>query len=128
MEIDIPIMISADGQFSKEFKPLVSKLEMWLNFQALKSNWYSNEDCILSFNFLLIKSLQDKAQQLDAREWTVESGFAYHFDPISLKTEAYIAINDLKDSNINIEQELKSRLTSVTNIIALQHGLTILSC
>lgn len=127
MQVDIPMTINADEQFLNEIKPLLSKLEMWMNFQALKSNWYANEDRIYSFDFTLIKSLQDKSQELEADVWIVEDAFAYAHDPISLKTEAYIIVKDLKGSHFSIEQEIKSRLTSVANIIALQHGLPVLS-
>ena len=126
MQQNLPITIVADGQFSDSLNPLLSKLEMWINFQALKANWYGNEDCILTFDFSLIKKLEEKTQQMMADNWTIESGYAYHYDCSRLITIAFIAIDDLVKGRVGIEQAIKARLKTVANIIALQHGLSAL--
>jgi mRNA-degrading endonuclease YafQ of YafQ-DinJ toxin-antitoxin module len=126
MQQALPITIVADGQFSKALSPLMSQLEMWINFQALKADWYGNEDCSLSFDFSLIRTLEEKAQHMSADNWVVESGYAYHYNRSNFTTIAFIAIADLVQNGVGIEQAIKSRLTAVANIIALQHGLLAL--
>ncbi|WP_415227625.1 hypothetical protein [Psychromonas sp.] len=126
MQQGLPITIAADGQFSNSLKPLLNKLEMWINFQALKANWYGNEDCILSFDYTLVRTLEEKIKHLTADNWIVGSGYAYHYDSSSLTTTAFIAVGDLGQSSVGIEQAIKARLTAVANIIALQHGFLAL--
>ena len=108
MQQGLPITIAADGQFSNSLKPLLARLEMWINFQALKADWYGNEDCILSFDFTLVRTLEEKMQHLTADNWTVASGYAYHYDSSRLTTIAFIAVDDLGQSGIGIEQAIKA--------------------
>ena len=126
----LPITIVADGQFSDSLKPLLTQLEMWINFQALKADWYGDEDFILSFDFTLVRSLEEKIQQItevSVESWVVESGYAYHYESSCLTTIAFIAVDDLVQGGVGIEQAIKARLTSVANIIALKHGFLALS-
>ncbi|QQX81279.1 hypothetical protein JK628_05260 [Shewanella sp. KX20019] len=129
MHQEFPITIVADGRFSNSLKPLLSQLEMWINFQALKADWYGNEDCILSFDFTLVRTLEDKAQQLTSTSgestdsWIVESGYAYRFESSTLKTSAFIAVADLLEAGTGIEPAIKARLVSVANAIGVQQGL-----
>jgi len=58
MHDSLPITIAADQAFSNALPPLIKKLEMWINFQAFKANWYQDETIILSFNFVLVKTIQ----------------------------------------------------------------------
>lgn len=97
---------------------------MWINFQALKADWYSNEDCTLSFDFSLIRKLEEKTQHLSTDNWIIASGYAYHYDSSRLTTIAFIALDDLAQSGVGIERAIKARLTAVANMIALQHGLS----
>ena len=127
MQQGLLITIAADGQFSNSLNPLLSKLEAWINFQALKAGWYGSEDCILSFDFTLIRRLEEKTQHLTAGNWIVESGYAYHYNSSSLTTIAFIAVDDLAQSGIGIERAIKARLAAVANIIALQHGFSALA-
>ncbi|PKG55942.1 hypothetical protein [Shewanella sp. GutDb-MelDb] len=132
MQQELPITIVAEGKFSNSLKPLLTQLELWINFQAVKADWYGNEDCILSFDFTLVRTLEEKTPLLTAvsaeggEGWIVESGYAYHYDSSSLKTIAFIAVNDLIQNGTGIEQAIKDRLTSVANVIGLQHGLLAL--
>lgn len=121
MQQRLPITIAADGQFSKSLNPLLTKLEKWINFQALKADWYSNENRLLSFDFTLIKNMEKKTQDLTSDNWIVEPSFAYHYNHSSLTTIAFVAVDDLV-KNSGIEQAIKARLTDVANIIALQNG------
>ena len=137
MQAALPITITADGQFSSSLDPLLNKLEMWINYQALKAQWFANETCSLYFDFKLIRSLDEKAQLTSDNQWVVTPGYAYHYDNNNLNispnnsinnnnvynTTAYIAVADLVKGGVGIEQAIKSRLTAVTNIIAAQHGL-----
>lgn len=127
MQAALPITIGADEKFSDSLKPLLHKLEMWINFQALKSNWYGNEDCTLCFEFTLIRALAEKTPLLSHDDWIIESGYAYYYDPSTLKTTAFIAVADLVQAGVAIEQAIKNRLTTITNKIALQHDLHPLS-
>ena len=126
-----PMTISAAGNFSDSLKPLLAELEMWLNFQALKADWYSNEAHVLQFNFSLVRSLTDAmAQQIketDSSTWVVAGGYAYLFEAKTLHTEAYIAVDDLLKSGIGIEREIKTRLLAVANAVAVEHDLLRLS-
>jgi len=128
MQDKLPITISSDGQFSSALAPLLHKLEMWLNFQALKANWYENEKHILSFHFTLIRQLTEKPQVSKTNHWTVNPGYAFLYDSEQLTTHAYITIEDLVKNPKNIEHTIKYRLTEVTNTIATQHGLTSIKC
>ncbi|WP_022942822.1 hypothetical protein [Psychromonas hadalis] len=127
MQQDVPITIKADGQFSSSLKPLLNNLEMWINFQALKADWYGNEDVTLCFDFTLIRRLEEKTPSLATGNWHVASGYAYHYESSNLTTIAFIALDDLLQSNVGIEQAIKQRLINVTNSIALQHGFQALT-
>ncbi|QYK00745.1 hypothetical protein [Shewanella psychrotolerans] len=149
MQQGFPITVAADGQFSSSLNPLLTQLEMWINFQALKADWYSNEDFILSFDFTLVRSLAEKAEHLTSapagtqagileeseeraatalgNSWVVESGYAYQYDSDKLTTRAFIAVDDLLEDGVGIEQGIKARLIAVANAVAHQHGLFALS-
>ena len=124
----LPITISADNGFSSSLKPLLIELEMWLNFQALKADWYGDEACILSFDFTLVRSLEDK--RLDSseegtaaeKEWMTGEGYAYYYDCESLKTMAFIAVADLLEAGVGIDQAIKARLVAVVNGVAKSVG------
>lgn len=126
MQPGLPITILADDQFSSSLTPLLNKLEMWINFQALKADWYGNEHKTLTFDFTLIKTLNEKKADLITKHWVVESGFAYHHESSQLTTVAFIAVDDLLQNGVGIEQAIKSRLINVANTIASQHGLQAL--
>lgn len=127
MQQGFPITVAADGQFSSSLNPLLAQLEMWLNFQALKADWYSNEDFILSFDFTLVRTLDDKAELLASKNWIVEPGYAYHYESSRLMTRAFIAVDDLLEDGVGIEQGIKARLIAVANAVGQQHGLIALS-
>ncbi|WP_299808143.1 hypothetical protein [uncultured Shewanella sp.] len=141
----LPITIGADSGFSSSLKPLLLELEMWINFQALKADWYGDEACILAFDFTLVRSLEDKG--LDSSEecaaascdeisgsaaassnekWIVEDGYAYCYDSTSLNTTAFIAVADLLEAGVGIDQAIKGRLVGVVNSIGKLHGLVCL--
>lgn len=122
MQQGLPITINADSAFSKALPALANKLEMWLNFQALKANWYGNEETVLTFDFTLVRALEDKKQDMKTDSWVVKSDYAYHYDSHRLNTIALIPVADLLNGEIAIEQAIKKRLTEVTNIIGKQHG------
>lgn len=137
MQQGLPITIAADGQFSNSLKPLLTQLEMWINFQALKADWYGNEDYILSFDFTLVRTLEEKIQHMtaagagSAESWIVESGYAYHYESSRLTTIAFIAVDDLVQGGVGIEQAIKARLIAVANAVAnsvgSEHGFLALS-
>ncbi|QYJ81727.1 hypothetical protein [Shewanella aegiceratis] len=127
MQQGFPITITADDRFSSSLKPLLAKLEMWINFQALKADWYGKEDHILSFDFTLVRTLDEKAEQLISESWIVEPGYAYHYESSRLMTIAFIAVDDLLQRGTAIEQEIKSRLVAVANAVGQQHGLITIS-
>ncbi|QYK12198.1 hypothetical protein K0I63_15840 [Shewanella rhizosphaerae] len=127
MQQGFPITITADDRFSSSLKPLLAKLEMWINFQALKADWYGKEDHVLTFDFTLLRTLDEKAEQLSSENWIVEPGYAYHYENCRLMTIAFIAVDDLVERGTGIEQEIKSRLVAVANAVGLQHGFIKLS-
>ena len=118
MQQGFPITIVADGQFSDSLKPLLTQLEMWINFTALKAEWYGNEDYILSFDFTLLRSLEEKKLLLCEDNWVVESGYAYHYESSNQTTIAFIAVDDLAQEGIGIEEAIKARLIAVANAVA----------
>ncbi|MGS0682306.1 hypothetical protein ACVBIL_14220 [Shewanella sp. 125m-7] len=133
MQEKLPITISADNGFSSSLKPLLIELEMWLNFQALKADWYGDEACILAFDFTLVRSLEDKGLDVSeksgsaaaGKEWVLGDGYAYCYDYASLKTTAFIAVADLLTpikGGVGIEQAIKGRLVSVVNAVASSAG------
>ncbi|MCG9739633.1 hypothetical protein L1D32_15830 [Shewanella insulae] len=148
MQQGFPITITADDRFSSSLKPLLAQLEMWINFQALKADWYGNEEHVLTFDFTLVRSLAEKAEHLTSaqadtqeknengegraaaaleKSWRAELGYAYQYDDTSLTTTAFIAVDDLVQGGVGIEQGIKARLIAVVNSIAHQHGLIALS-
>ncbi|MCK8044569.1 hypothetical protein MSG37_06710 [Shewanella sp. 1CM18E] len=139
MQQEFPITITADGNFSKSLKPLLAELELWLNFQALKADWYGNEACILAFNFTLVRSLdetlatslQEAAYSAERagslNSWVVEPGYAYYFEQSRLTTTAFIAVDDLVKDGIGIEQAIKARLLAVANAVAADYDLLALT-
>ncbi|MCP4320361.1 MAG: hypothetical protein GY787_00580 [Alteromonadales bacterium] len=127
MQQGLPITISADGQFSDSLKPLLYKLEMWINYQALKVNWYGSEDCTLLFDFLLVRRVEERSEQPTNENWIIESGYSYYYNSSSSKTTAFIAVNDLLQNGVGIEKSIKARLVAVANTVAQQHGLLPLS-
>ena len=126
MQETLPITVTADERFSNSIKPLLNKLEMWLNFQALKANWYGDEDLTLIFDFTLVRTLEEKTKNMSADNWTIETGFAYHYESSNQTTIAFIAIADLVQNKTGVEQSIKSRLTRVANAIAKQHSLVLI--
>ena len=126
MNQGFPITITADDRFSSSLKPLLAQLEMWINFQALKADWYGNEAHILSFDFTLVRTLDDKGELLASKNWIVEPGYAYHYESSRLMTTAFIAVDDLLERGTGIEQEIKSRLVAVANAVGRQHGFIAL--
>ncbi|MGS0720465.1 hypothetical protein ACVBIW_01830 [Shewanella sp. 30m-9] len=126
MQEQLPITISADSGFSSSLKPLLVELEMWINFQALKADWYGDEACILAFDFTLVRSLEDKgldvSEECAAAQWRVEDGYAYCYDSSSLNTTAFIAVADLLEAGVGIEQAIKGRLVAVVNAVAKSVG------
>jgi len=123
----LPITVNADDSFSTALTPLLHKLEMWINFQALKANWYGDESCILTFHYTIVRTLAEKVDEMPEAEWQVDQGFAYRYNSETLTTQAFIAIADLVQQNTGIEQTIKSRMTRVANAIAKQHELTIIA-
>ncbi|GIU05210.1 MULTISPECIES: hypothetical protein [unclassified Shewanella] len=137
LEQQLPITISADSGFSSSLKPLLLELEMWINFQALKADWYGDEACILAFDFTLVRSLEDKGLAVSeksgsagtGKEWVSGDGYAYCYDSTSLNTTAFIAVADLLTpikGGVGIEQAIKQRLVGVVNSIGKHHGLVSL--
>lgn len=127
MQQALPITIVADVKFSNSLAPLVKNLEMWINFQALKANWYGSEARILSFDFTLVRTLEEKTQNMNTENWVIESGYAYHYESSNLTTIAFIAVADLVRGEVAIEQAIKVRLTNVTNAIVQLHDFQPLS-
>lgn len=124
LQQELPITIGAEPRFSNSLKPLLTQLEMWINFQALKADWYGDEDVVLKFDFTLIRSLDEK--QLSAERWVEEAGYAYHYETSNLTTIAFIAVDDLVQGGVGIELGIKTRLLAVANAVALEHGLLAL--
>ncbi|GIU49347.1 hypothetical protein TUM4438_32750 [Shewanella sairae] len=126
-----PMTITAAANFSDSLKPLLTELEMWLNFQALKADWYSNEAHVLQFDFCLVRSLDEamvqQGRETDRSRWVVAGGYAYLFEVKNLHTKAYIAVDDLLKSGTGIEREIKTRLLAVANAVAVEHDLLKLS-
>ena len=122
MQEQLPITILADSRFSSSLKPLLTQLEMWINFQALKADWFGDEACILSFEFTLVRTIEERVQDFKSENWVVKSGYAYSYDCKSLKTTAFIAVADLLESGVAIEQGIKQRLVAVANSVASEHG------
>ncbi|MGS0724646.1 hypothetical protein ACVBKF_00550 [Shewanella sp. 0m-11] len=141
IEQQLPITISADSGFSSSLKPLLIELEMWINFQALKADWYGDEACILAFDFTLVRSLEEKGLAASekgvaagktrvrsaaaGKEWISGDGYAYCHDSTSLKTTAFIAVADLLTpikGGVGIEQAIKARLIAVANEVARSAG------
>ncbi|QLE86618.1 hypothetical protein FLM48_16995 [Shewanella sp. Scap07] len=127
MQQEFPMTVIADGNFSKSLNPLLAQLEMWLNFQALKTDWYANEACVLTFSFTLVNTLASKAEQIAAPSWVQQAGVAYHHDSDKLATVAFIAVADIVQAGAGIEQAIKDRLLTVANEVGRQHGLQSLS-
>jgi hypothetical protein len=92
----LPMVILLEETLRQQFpqmKMVAQKVEAWINFAALKANWYADESRVLSFEFKLIDSGQFSRQvdSLIAAKWQVdnEKGFAYyhakgHFDKLAL--------------------------------------------
>lgn len=127
MQEQLPITILADSRFSSSLKPLLTQLEMWINFQALKADWFGDEACILSFEFTLVRTIEERVQGFKSENWVAKSGYAYSYDCKSLKTTAFIAVADLLESGVGIEQGIKQRLVAVANGVGAEHGLLGLS-
>lgn len=122
----LPITITADEDFSSALRPLLHKLEMWINFQALKADWYGDENHVLTFHYMFVKTLDDKKQDMAVDNWVIEKGFAYHYQNSNLTTNAFIEITDLVKNQTGVEQAIKSRITRVANAVAKKHGLVAL--
>lgn len=140
MQQEFPIRVMADGNFSNSLTPLLAELEMWVNFQALKADWYGDEDFILLFDFTLVRTLEKNdlsrmpivneesvQNAANERRWVVESGYAYVYDSHRLVTTALIAVDDLLKGGAGIEQAIKARLLAVANAVGALYELQQLS-
>ncbi|GAB2993482.1 hypothetical protein [Psychrosphaera aestuarii] len=57
----LPIEISTNGIFDKNDQRasfLIEKLQAWINFQALASNWYADESYIINIKLTLVAEKQ----------------------------------------------------------------------
>lgn len=125
MQQGFPITVRVDEKLS-QVGPITSTIEAWINFQALKSGWFADEACILSFDFVVVSPslFTDRTAGLDTQNWTVEtdSGLAFCHDRKQLKVEAFIALGP-----VGFEEALKMKLVEVANRIVGDYGFSGIS-
>ncbi|WP_440874570.1 hypothetical protein [Thalassotalea sp. PLHSN55] len=138
---DLPMTLSAESKLTDNLhhgKQLLEQLEAWLNFQALKANWFADENKSLTCTFVLLsqQSFQQTVSQIKSldgqqqAQWTLadHNDFMVKQAPNSRSVKAVLAIseavlNSKSDDNALLNSELKQTLVAVVNTIATQNQL-----
>lgn len=77
----------------------------------------------------MVRTIEEQRLKTAAsgKKWRVEEGYTYCYDIESLKTTSFIAVADLLEAGVGIEQGIKERLVAVANSVGAEHGLLGLS-
>lgn len=128
MQQGFPITIKFDSQISLDRKATVaaSKVEMWVNFSALKSGWYADESCVLEVEFILLEQnrLNEMITKHGNEQWQIEDNqqFAIIHDKAKTHVDAYVAIET--EQHEHFEVKLKASIATIANIIAKDYLFT----
>lgn len=126
MQQGFPITIKFDATIKVDEKMTVaaSKVEMWINFAALKNGWYADESCVLEIEFILLESkrLEEIISKHANTKWQIEDNqqFAIIHDKAKTQADAYIAIDAAQ--NDYFEATLKTTIITIANIIIKDYG------
>ena len=132
MQDGIPITLNADNSLAASVKTLHSsmvKIEAWINFQALKADWYGDENKILSFDITLTTVEQFKAGASDRRSanWreAADSSYACCHNSADLSTVVFIPVPAaVVEAGANaFEHGLQAVLSEAVNSVGGQYGL-----
>ncbi len=77
MEQGFPITVRASQYLasqSKQVEPVLANIEAWINFQALKAQWYCDEAKVPEFDFIVVANTDFAASTADFTEpgWIIE--------------------------------------------------------
>lgn len=126
MQQGFPITIKFDSQINVDRKMTVAanKVEMWINFTALKNGWYADERCVLEMEFILLEKqrLQEIIDQHANEKWQIEDNqqFAIIHDKDKTQADAYIAIDAAQTEYF--EAKLKTNIITIANIVVKDYG------
>ena len=131
MQEGFPIVISVDEPLKAKasgLPALAANLEAWINFQALKAGWYSDENLVLAFDISLrdAQTFETESAQLGTDNWTVQpQQYAFHHDSANQRTIAFICLSDeqLRAGGSAVQQQLQTALKAVCNQVAEQYSL-----
>jgi hypothetical protein len=102
---------------------LLTRIEAWLNFNALKQNWFGDESLIVQMDFTFMPESKFLDQDVDDQWQTIQLPgvvAVYHHDKASTQFTCYIMLNndDLKflmDNPKDVETEFRTKLTKAAN-------------
>jgi hypothetical protein len=127
MQQGFPIVINLDPQLAaanKAMAAIVSKTQMWINFGALKNGWYSDESCVLEFEFMLVENNQFKPKlaDLNQQDWVINHAkqYAFNHDHSHTKVAALIGVQTSEMSDFEVN--LKTRLAEIANLVIKDYG------
>ena len=131
----LPITVKAEGLFEQNDKSsqfLVSKLEAWLNFQALCADWYANDKLVVKLNFTILPETTFYQHQLDANKtWqNLTTPLAvYHHDTNVRSFSIYLMltkedISSAMEAPQKVEEMLQTKLASTANQLISEYHLS----
>lgn len=101
-----------------------NKVEMWINFTALKNGWYADESLVLEVEFILLESkrLEEIISKHANQRWQIEDTqqFAIIHDKDNTHVDAYIAIEPTQSDYF--EAKLKTTIITIANIVVKEYG------
>lgn len=132
---DIPLTVTSRHIFEagdRSAASLFSKVEAWLNFQALRNNWFGDESKILEVNFVFLPERQFLAQSVSDNWNCMQQATltaVYGTTTGELEYDCYIMLaNDelkyLMEHPSELEPTLCKKLSAVANEIAKPLYLT----
>jgi hypothetical protein len=133
-----PLSITVEDKLVSTVKPsgpVASKLEAWVNFEALKSGWYEDENRVVECDItvLTVEQLAEKMNNQKADDWVIapDKTSAVYFAPSSFDVYALIPmtqqqVSDFAATSSNFEPWLKFNLLGVVNQIASRYGVRVI--
>jgi hypothetical protein len=124
MEQGFPITVRASKHLasqSKQVEPVLGNIEAWINFQALKAQWYEDEAKVPEFDFIVVANSDFSVSTGDFNEpdWVIE-----HDNDLAIRqdgqfhTKVVIGVG-----RAGFADAVKMRLVEVANRVVEGYGL-----
>ena len=134
MTESLPLTVTSEDLFEKGDRTssyLLTKLEAWLNFQALCANWYADEDFVVQchFTFLPEQSFYNKELRSDIAWHNIQQPMlVYSHDKTNKTFNVFVMLsNDEINTAMNnpkqVEAMLQHKLSDSANQLVSEYQL-----